>query len=105
AWPRPRGPQPPRRPAGHHRLEIIPAAADAAAMPLDQLAEWNPHRLFDVAGPLDMTGNTKQLGTDVVGPADGGKPRGSAPQDIRRDRDRFDIVDGGRATVEADIGR
>ena len=74
-------------------------------MALDQLAERNPHRLFDVAGPLDMAGDAEQLGADIVGPADGGEPCRAAPQDVRRDRDRLDIVDGGRAAIEPDIGR
>ena len=72
---------------------------------LDQLAERNPHRLFDVAGPLDMAGDAEQLGADIVGPADAGEPRRAAPQDVGRHRDRLDIVDGGRAAVEADVRR
>src|SRR5665213_2791613 len=91
--------------AGNDSLEIAPAAADAAAMPLDQFAERDPHRLFDVAGTLDMAGDTEQLGADIVGPADAGEPCRTPPQDIRRYRDRLDIVDGGRAAVETDIGR
>ena len=34
-----------------------------------------------------------------------GEPRRAAPQDVGRDRDGLDVVDGGRAAVEADIGR
>src|SRR5579863_2279603 len=94
-----------RRAAGDHRLQIVPAAANAAAMLLDQFAERNAHRFFDVAGPLDMTGYAKQLGADVVRPANGGKPRRPAPQDIRRHRNRLDIVDGGRTAEQTDIGR
>ena len=74
-------------------------------MALDQFAERNPHRLFDVAGTFDMAGNTKQLGADIVGPADRCEPRRAPPEDVGRDRDRLDIVDGGRAAVETDIGR
>ena len=74
-------------------------------MALDQLPEWNPHGFFDVAGTLDMAGNAEQLGADIIGPADGGEPGSTPPQNIRRHRDRFNIVDRGRATVEADIGR
>jgi len=40
---------------GDDRLEIIPAATDAAAMALDQLAERNPHGFFDVARAFDVT--------------------------------------------------
>src|SRR6202158_1161680 len=96
---------PHRRTAGDHRLEIIPAAADAAAMTLDQLPEWNPHCLFDVAGTLDMAGDAEQFGADIVGPADRGEPRRAPPQNIRRDRDRLDIVYGGWTAIETDIGR
>src|ERR1700694_682583 len=52
-----------------------------------------------------MAGNAEQFGPGVVGAADGGKPRSTAPQNIRRARDRLAVVDGGRAAVEADIGR
>ena len=73
-------------------------------MALDQFAERNSHRLFDVAGPLDMAGHAKQFGADIVGPADGGEPGRAATQDIGRDRDRLDIVHGRGAAVETDIG-
>src|SRR5206468_6795084 len=86
------------------RLEVIPTAANAAAVPLDQLAERQAHRLFDVAGPFDMAGNAEQFCADIIGPADRGEPRRAAAQDVGRDRYRLDIVDGGRAAIEADIG-
>src|SRR6185437_7834633 len=94
-----------RRAARNDRLEIVPAAADAAAMAIDQFAERNPHRLFDVAGTFDMAGDAEQLGADIVRPADPGKPGCTAPQNIGRNRNRLDIVDRGRAAVQADIGR
>jgi hypothetical protein len=47
----------------------------------------------------------KSLVPSIVGAAEGGKPAGAAAQDRRRDRDRFDVVDRGRAAIEADIGR
>jgi hypothetical protein len=40
--------------AGDHRLEVVPAAADAAAMLLDQLVEGDRHRLLDHAGLVDV---------------------------------------------------
>src|SRR3954454_10702537 len=91
--------------AGDHGLEVVPADADAAAMLLDQLTERNAHGLFDVAGPLDMTGDAEQLGADIVGTADAGEPCRAPAQNVRRYRDRLDIVDGGRAAVQADIRR
>ena len=38
-----------RRAAGDDRQQIVPAAAHAAGVLLDQLAERDRHRLFDVA--------------------------------------------------------
>ena len=78
-----------RRAAGDDRLEIVPAAAHAAAMALDQFAERNAHRLFDLAGPLDVAGDAEQLGAGIVGPADAGEPGGAAAQDVGRHRDRL----------------
>ena len=85
--------------------QIAPAAAHAAAMGVDQLAQRNAHRLFDRAGPLDVAGNAEQLRAGVVRPADAGEPRGAAPHDVGHDRDALDVVDRGRAAVEAHVGR
>ena len=52
-----------------------------------------------------MAGDAEQFCADIVGAADGGEPCRTAAQDVRRHRDRLDVVDGGRAAVEADIGR
>ena len=53
-----------------------------------------------------MAGNAEELGAGVARvAADAGEPRRSPAQDGRRDGDGFDIVDGGRAAVEAGIGR
>src|SRR5260370_15585935 len=90
---------------GYVRLMILPSAANAAAMALEQFPERDPHRLCDVAGTLDMAGNAKQLCPDIVGAADGGEPGRAASQNVRRDRDRLDVVDRGRTAVETDIGR
>ena len=65
-----------RRHAGHRgaarndRQQIVPAAANAAAMLLDQFAEGNAHRLFDIAGLVHMARDAEELGADIVGPAD-----------------------------------
>src|SRR3954451_21487591 len=45
------------------------------------------------------------MGAAVLRPAHGGEPGGTAPQDGRRDRDRFDVVDRGRTAIEADCRR
>src|SRR3546814_10085959 len=52
-----------------------------------------------------MTVNLEELGALVVLPPDGREPRSAPPQDGGSDRDRFDIVDRGRATVKADSCR
>ena len=46
-----------------------------------------------------------QLGAGVVRPADAGEPGRAAAQDVGHLGDGLDIVDGGRAAVEAHIGR
>ena len=52
-----------------------------------------------------MTGNTKQLGSDIVGPADTGKPFRPAPQNRGDYSNRFHVVHSGRRAIQSDIGR
>src|SRR5580658_3617329 len=73
-------------------------------MPVDQFAQRNSHRLFDVARPFDTAGNAIKLGAGIVGPADTGEPGGAAAHDVGYLRDGLDIIDGGRTAIEADIG-
>ena len=94
-----------RRAARNDREQIVPAAAHAAGMAIDQFAQRNAHGLFDIARPLDMAGNAIELGAGVVLPADAGEPGRAAPHDVGHLGDGLDIVDGGRAAVEAHIGR
>ena len=61
-----RGHQRHRRAAGDHGLQIVQAAAHAAAMLLDQLAEGDAHLLFDIARLVHMAGDAKQLRARVV---------------------------------------
>src|SRR6516162_4471206 len=74
-------------------------------MPLDQFAERNAHRLFDVAGPLDLAGNAVELRAGIIGPSDAGKPGSAAAHDVRHLRDGLDVVHRGWAAVESHIGR
>ena len=94
-----------RRAAGNNGEQIVPAAADAAGVRLDQLAERDRHRLFDVAGLVDVAGDAEELGARVVGRAEARKPRGAAAQDGRRHRDRLDVVDRRRRAVETHARR
>ena len=52
-----------------------------------------------------MAGDAEQLGAGVVGAADASEPVGATAQNGRRHRDAFDIIDGGGAAIQADIGR
>jgi hypothetical protein len=64
--------------AGDHRQQIVPAAAHAAAMLLDQLAERDAHLLLDVAGLVHVAGDAEQLGAHCFGrpkPANHAAPR------------------------------
>src|SRR6185503_21286214 len=72
---------------------------------LDQLTQRDAHLLLDRAGLVDVAGDAEELRADIVGLADAGEPGGASAQDRRRDRDGFDIVDGGRAAIDADTRR
>src|SRR5215472_5011739 len=74
-------------------------------MVLDQLAQRNTHRLFDIARRVHVARQAEDFRAGVAGPADPGKPSGPAPQDRRDDCDRLDIVDRCRTTIETDLCR
>ena len=59
-----------RRAARDHRQQVVPAAAHAAGMPLQQFAQRNAHLLLDHARLLDVARDLEQLGAGVVGLAD-----------------------------------
>ena len=77
-----------RRAAGNDRQQVVPAATDAAAVRVDQLAEGEAHRLFDIAGLVHVPGDAEELGADIVRAADAGEPGGAAAQDRAGDGDR-----------------
>ena len=54
--------------------QIVPAAANAAAMPLDQFAEGNAHLFLDHAGLFDMPADLEELGALVVLASEGAEP-------------------------------
>src|SRR5207237_9869563 len=94
-----------RRTAWNDAEQIVPAAAHSAAMPFDQLAQRYAHRLFDIAGRVHVAGKAVDLGARVARPADTGKPSRAAPQARRYHCDGLDIVDRGRAAIQADLRR
>src|SRR5262249_55869978 len=61
--------------------EIVPAAADAPGMPLDELTQRDTHRLLDIARRVDVAGDAEDLGALVLRPADAGEPGGAAAED------------------------
>ena len=63
------------------------------------------HRLFDGARRVHVAGDVEELGAEIVRPAEAREPAGAAAQDVRRDRDRLDVVDGRRAAIEAHVRR
>src|ERR1700682_2468119 len=82
--------------AGRQRTEAPPGMTARRLSPPPRTAP---------ARPRDMAGDAEELGADIVRPADAGKPALPAPQDRRRDRDRFDVVDRRRAAVDANRRR
>ena len=99
------------RQEGHGRAarddaqEVVPAAAHAAGVPLDQLAQRDRQLVLDRARPVDVPRDAEELGAPVVLAPERREPVRAAPQDRRRDRDRLDVGDGRRAAVEPDVGR
>src|SRR5229473_1385717 len=94
-----------RRAAGDDAQQVVPAAAHAAGMRLEQFLQGNAHRLLDIAGALDMAGEAEDLGALVLRPADAREPGGAAPQDGRRHGDGLDIVHRRWAAIEPDRRR
>ena len=83
-------------------FEIIPAAADAAGVFVDELFEGDGHFLFDGAGVVDVSGDAEELGAGVALAAEGVEPVCAAADDGGCYGDGFDIGDGGGAAEEAD---
>ena len=80
-----------RRPARNYGLQIVPAAAHAAAVFFQQLAQRDRHHFFDVARPVHMAADRHDLGAGVVRPAEAREPLGPAPQDGAHHRNRLDV--------------
>src|SRR5690606_38921833 len=67
--------------AGDHCQQVVPPAANAAAMLLDQFLKRDAHRFFDDAGPLDVPANLEELGPLVVLAPEAREPARTAAQD------------------------
>ncbi len=91
--------------AGNNRQQIVPAAANAAAVLFDQITERNAEAFFDDARRVHMARNLEQLGADIVRASDGREPGRATTQDRRRNGNRFHVVHGRRAAIKAHICR
>ena len=94
-----------RRAAGNDGKQVVPAAANTAAVLVDQVFQRNTHFLFDDARTLDVAGNLKQLRAGVVRKTESREPARAAAQNITGHRDAFDVIDRRRSAVEADVRR
>ena len=92
-----------RRAAGDDRQQIVPAAAHAAGMLLDQLLQRDAHRLFDIARLVRHGRRCRRpwcrsfFGRPM--PANQAAPRRRM---VGATAMRLDIVDRGRAAIEPD---
>src|SRR5476651_2203070 len=69
-----------RRTTENDGQQVVPAAAYAAGMLLDQLLEGNAHRLFDVARLVYVPGDAEEFGAGVVRAANAAEPGSTAAQ-------------------------
>src|SRR3546814_3538934 len=88
------------RTTGNDREQIVPPAANATAMFFNEFAEGNAHGLFHNARPVHMPADLNELCALVIIAPQTGKPRRPTPENGGRDRDRFNIVDGGWTTIK-----
>lgn len=87
-------------PPGITASRVVLAAANAAAVLFDQFAERDRHGLFDHARLFDMAADLEQLGALVVIAPEGREP-GRRAAGRGGNRDRFHVVDRGRAADRA----
>src|SRR5690606_7739064 len=69
--------------------EIVPTAADTAAVLFDQLLEGAAERVLEHGRLVDVARDHEQLGTGVVRAADAGEPRAASAEDFRHHGDRL----------------
>mmetsp|Transcript_9730 Transcript_9730/g.39603 ORF Transcript_9730/g.39603 Transcript_9730/m.39603 type:complete len:528 (-) Transcript_9730:20-1603(-) len=94
-----------RRAAWDDGLEVLPAAADAAAVLVDELAHRDGHFFLDDDRVVDVARDGEQLGAGVVLAAERVEPARAAAQDRRRDGDGLDVGHRRRAAEDADVRR
>lgn len=93
-----------RRASGDDGLEVVPAAAHASAVLLDQLAQRDRHLLLDRARVVDVSRDAEELRALVSFPPEPGEPLGPPAGDGRAHGHRLDVGHGRRAPEEADGG-
>src|SRR5690606_41921037 len=74
-----------RRTARDHGEQIVPAAADAAAMGIDEFTKSDAHLLLDNARLVHMAADLEELGALVVLASEALQPSRTAPQNRRHD--------------------
>src|SRR5690606_23375618 len=90
---------------GDHRQEVVPAAANATAVLLDDVLEALAKGFFEGGRLVDVPGHHKQLGAGVVRAADRREPGTGAAQDLGHNGNRLDVVDRGRVAVDTHARR
>ena len=60
--------------AGDDGQQIVPAAAHAAGMAVDEFAQRHAHFFFDVAGLVHMALQAEDFGAGILGAAEAGEP-------------------------------
>lgn len=91
--------------AGDDGFEVVPAAAHAAAVLVDELAEGDGHFFLHRAGVVDVAGDAEEFRAGVALAAEGVEPVRPAPDDGGSDGDGLDVRHGAGAAEEADSGR
>ena len=74
-------------------------------MAINQLAEGNPHHLFDIARRIHMAGNAEEFRAHIVRITKRGEPTRTTAQNRARHGNRLDIVNSRRIAIKAHISR
>src|SRR5690606_9784271 len=85
--------------------QVVPTAAYAAGMLLNQLTQRTTPPLFHVAGLADMARDAEKFRARVIGTAKAREPARATAEDLRPDGNALDVVDCRGAAPDADVGR